>query len=194
MAQARPLSREQWLDEALRVLARDGHGGLRAEPLAKRLGVSRGSFYWHFADVASFHLAVLGRWEAAAVDQPLAMAASPRGGAGRGDNRLSRLIEIAFTSPPALERAVHAWAAVDAQAAEAVAAVNRRRLSLLSTMFEESGGLSRWEAEASAVVLYWAYLGRVLHPDLPASKARVAQVKARLGPGDGPRRARPKSD
>jgi AcrR family transcriptional regulator len=187
------------LDEALTVLARDGHEGLRAEPLSKRLGVSRGSFYWHFADVASFHRAVLERWEAAAVDQPLAMAARAARGAGRGEtgrdggDRLGRLIEIAFTSPPRLERAVHGWAAANAQAAEAVGAVNRRRLALLSAMFEE-GGLSRRDAASSAAVLYWAYLGRVLYPDLPAGKSGLAQVKARLGLEDGSRRGGPKPD
>jgi AcrR family transcriptional regulator len=192
------MSRERWLDEALAVLARDGHEGLRAEPLSKRLRVSRGSFYWHFADVPSFHRAVLERWEAAAVDRPLAAAAAARrrrggdGADGRGDN-LDRLIEIAFTAPPDLEKAVHGWAAIDPRAGEAVAAVNRRRLSLLAAMFEE-GGLPRREAEASAAVLYWAYLGRVLCPDLPVGKAKLAQVKARLGLGDGPRRARPEPD
>jgi AcrR family transcriptional regulator len=191
MAQNRPLSRKRWLDEALRALARDGHEALRAEPLAKRMGVSRGSFYWHFADVGSFHRAVLERWEAAAVDTPLARA-TRRGGADRGGGGLDRLIEIAFTSPPALERAVHGWAVVNAQAAGAVAAVNRRRLSLLAAMFEE-GGLPREAAEASAAVLCWTYLGRVLSPDLPVSETRLAQVKARLGLGCGTRQARPRA-
>ncbi len=191
MAQSCPLSRERWLDEALRVLARDGHEALRADPLSKRMGVSRGSFYWHFADVGSFHQAVLERWEAAAVDLPLAKAVQRRD--ADSGNSLDRLIEIAFTSSPALERAVHGWAAVNPQAAEAVVAVNRRRLSLLATMFEE-GGLPRGAAEASASVLYWAYLGRVLYPDLPGGEASLAQVKARLGLGHRPRRGRPRPD
>jgi AcrR family transcriptional regulator len=194
MARARPSSRERWLDEALAVLATHGHEGLRAEPLSRRLHVSRGSFYWHFADVASFHHAVLERWEATAIDRPLAIAARRRrrSEAGRDDS-LGRLIDIAFTAPPDLERAVHAWAAVNAEATKAVAAVNRRRLSLLAAMFGQ-GGLSRQEAEASAAVLYWAYLGRVLYPDLPVSKARLAQVKARLGLEGGARAAKPNPD
>ena len=191
MVQGRPLNREQWLDEALAVLADGGHEGLRAEPLSRRLRVSRGSFYWHFADVAAFHRAVLERWEAVAVDRPLAAAARRQ---GTGGGRLERLIDVAFAAPVRLERAVHGWAAVNALAAEAVAAVNRRRLSLLAAMFEESG-LPQGRAQASAAVLYWAYLGRALYPELPGGAASLAEVKARLGPGGAPlRRAKGSPD
>ena len=38
---------------------RSGFTALKAEPLAKAMGVSRGSFYWHFADIAAFHAAIL---------------------------------------------------------------------------------------------------------------------------------------
>ncbi len=44
------LSAKDWLDQGLRALARSGFTALKAEPLAKAMGVSRGSFYWHFAD------------------------------------------------------------------------------------------------------------------------------------------------
>ena len=66
------LSAQDWLDQGLRTLARDGFTALKAEPLAKTMGVSRGSFYWHFADIAAYHAAVLGRWREVALDNIIA--------------------------------------------------------------------------------------------------------------------------
>jgi hypothetical protein len=42
------LSVQDWLDQGLKTLAKSGFTALKAEPLAKAMGVSRGSFYWHF--------------------------------------------------------------------------------------------------------------------------------------------------
>src|SRR5882724_4708075 len=61
------LSAKDWLDQGLKALARDGFTALKAEPLAKALGVSRGSFYWHFADVEAFHGATIDPAARAAV-------------------------------------------------------------------------------------------------------------------------------
>ena len=47
------LSARDWLDQGLKTLARSGFTALKAEPLAKAMGVSRGSFYWHFADIGA---------------------------------------------------------------------------------------------------------------------------------------------
>jgi AcrR family transcriptional regulator len=52
------LSAKDWLDQGLRTLAKSGFTALKAEPLAKAMGVSRGSFYWHFADIGAFHAAI----------------------------------------------------------------------------------------------------------------------------------------
>ena len=53
------LSAQDWLDQGLKTLADSGFTALKAEPLAKAMGVSRGSFYWHFADIGAFHAAIL---------------------------------------------------------------------------------------------------------------------------------------
>jgi AcrR family transcriptional regulator len=53
------LTAKDWLDQGLKALTKSGFTALKAEPLAKAIGVSRGSFYWHFADIAAFHAAIL---------------------------------------------------------------------------------------------------------------------------------------
>jgi len=56
------LTREDWLENALTVLSRKGRAGLRIEGLSAALGVSRGSFYWHFKDRGDFVHALLEYW------------------------------------------------------------------------------------------------------------------------------------
>ena len=53
------LGPREWVNAGLRALSRSGFTALKAESLSKSLGVSRGSFYWHFADVGAFQAAVL---------------------------------------------------------------------------------------------------------------------------------------
>ena len=77
------LSAKDWLDQGLKTLARSGFTALKAEPLAKAMGVSRGSFYWHFADIGAFHAAILKHWREVAAEQ---IIAGPRGLAGRRES------------------------------------------------------------------------------------------------------------
>ena len=56
------LSAQDWIDAGLKALARNGHTALKADPLAKSLGVSRGSFYWHFADIGAYHAQMPRLW------------------------------------------------------------------------------------------------------------------------------------
>src|SRR6201992_2422755 len=75
------LSAKDWLDQGLRALAKHGFTALKAEPLAKAMGVSRGSFYWHFADAGAFHRANLEHWRDVAVERMIAdIEALPPGG------------------------------------------------------------------------------------------------------------------
>ena len=62
------LSAQDWLDQGLKVLAESGFTALKAEPMAKAMGVSRGSFYWHFADIGAYHAAILKHWREISVE------------------------------------------------------------------------------------------------------------------------------
>ena len=48
------LTKSDWIDHGLRTLANDGPNALKVGPMATTLKVSRGSFYWHFRDIADF--------------------------------------------------------------------------------------------------------------------------------------------
>jgi len=57
------LSAEDWEDAALNLIAEQGVGALAVEALARQLGVTKGSFYWHFRTREALLQAALERWE-----------------------------------------------------------------------------------------------------------------------------------
>jgi AcrR family transcriptional regulator len=164
------LSAKDWLDQGLRTLASSGFTALKAEPLAKAMGVSRGSFYWHFADIGAFHAAILKHWREVAAEQIIANLEAT----SDHDNPLVVLLRQAFGGRLTLEKAVRSWAAHDLRAKAAVQAIDRRRLSYLERLFGASG-LAPDVARARAQIFYWAFLGFALS-DKPLPQARQAAV------------------
>src|SRR5690606_34135016 len=57
------LSAEDWAQAALELIAEQGVAAVAVEPLARRLGVTKGSFYWHFPSREALLVAALERWE-----------------------------------------------------------------------------------------------------------------------------------
>jgi len=164
------LSAKDWVDQGLKTLASDGFTALKAEPLAKAMRVSRGSFYWHFADIAAFHAAILARWHEVAAEQIIANVEA----ASKDEDPLALLLRRVFGERLMLERAVRTWASVDPAARAAVQAIDRRRLNYVEGLLAQSG-LAAELARARAQILYWAFLGFALS-DQPLSKARQQAV------------------
>lgn len=160
------LSANDWVDAGLKALASRGFTALKAEPLAKALRVSRGSFYWHFADIAAFHAAILARWHEVAAEQIIANVET----AAKDQDPLALLLRRVFGERLTLERAVRTWASVDATARTAVQAIDRRRLTYVEGLLAQSG-LPAEQARTRAQILYWAFLGFALS-DQPLPKAR----------------------
>src|SRR6266480_3601090 len=154
------LSAKDWLDQGLKTLAERGFTALKAEPLAKAMGVSRGSFYWHFADIGAFHAAILSRWREVATEQIIAGVEAAKDGA-KGEDPLAVLLKLTFGSRLVLEKAVRSWAANDARARAAVVAVDRRRLDYIESLLKQAG-LAEEVARARAQILFWAFFGFAL--------------------------------
>src|SRR5579872_7097013 len=129
------LSADDWLKQGLKTLARDGFTALKAEPLAKAMGVSRGSFYWHFADVEAFHSAILARWREVAAERIIADVEAAAG----HEKALQLLLQRVFGEKLALENAVRTWATADPAARAAVQAIDRRRLNYVEGLLRSAG-------------------------------------------------------
>ncbi len=169
-----PLTARDWLDQGLRTLAKSGFTALKAEPLAKAMGVSRGSFYWHFRDIDAFHAAILRHWREVAAEQIIANVEA----SSAGQNPMPVLLRRVFGGKPVLERAVRTWATVDPVARAAVQAIDRRRMSYVINLFERSG-LAPGVARARAQILYWMFLGFIL-TDKPLPRTRQEAVLGEL--------------
>src|SRR5947209_7392066 len=168
------LSAKDWLDQGLETLTKNGFTALKAEPLAKAMGVSRGSFYWHFADIGAYHAAILKHWREVAAEQIIAdLEAS-----SEHDHPLLLLLRRTFSAKLALENAVRTWATLDPMARAAVQATDRRRLSYVQSLFERSG-VSPGVARSRAQIFYWAFLG-FAQSDKPLPKPRQDAVLEEL--------------
>ena len=66
------LTAADWTEAALDALARGGLPAVAVEPLAKELGATKGSFYWHFADRQALMAATLELWERRDTDRVIA--------------------------------------------------------------------------------------------------------------------------
>jgi AcrR family transcriptional regulator len=66
------LGREQWLTAAVAALIRGGLDAVAVEPLATSLGVTKGSFYWHFENRDALIAALVEQWEAVGTEQVIA--------------------------------------------------------------------------------------------------------------------------
>lgn len=171
------LSARDWLDQGLRTLVQDGFTALKAEPLAKAMGVSRGSFYWHFADVEAFHAEILAYWREIAAER---IIADVEAAAGTHD-ALQLLLHRVFGERRSLENAVRRWAVVNPAANAAVRAIDRRRLAYVESLLRNLE-ISRDVARTRARILYWAYLGFALsdRPMSPAHQRAVVTEMLRL--------------
>ena len=163
------LTKSDWIEHGLRTLASDGANALKVGPMAAKLKVSRGSFYWHFRDIADFRSQILRSWQERTTDRVIqdleAAKAEP--------DRLRLLMRRALVAKRSLDRAIRSWAAEDENVASIVASVDARRVAYIAKMLVAAGVENR-RALPRAAFMYWAYLGQAVVMDprlssIPAS-------------------------
>jgi AcrR family transcriptional regulator len=98
------LDRQAWLDAGLGLLAQRGVGAVRITDLARRLNVTKGSFYWHFRDRADLFEAMLEMWETGGTDLAIAKINAIQGDT---KTRLKALFSMSLNSDAQLFLAIH---------------------------------------------------------------------------------------
>jgi AcrR family transcriptional regulator len=171
------VTRDDWADAALAALAERGLAAVAVEPLARALGVTKGSFYWHFKDRAALIEATLARWEVVAVDQPIAALA----GLDDPADRLRRLIALAWERPEHLRADQALAASTEPPVVRAVARVTARRLEFLVQTYRALGEpparARQWAATAMATYLGTGLLLRAAPEVAPTDAAFRALVR-----------------
>lgn len=153
------LGRERWVQAAIDALIEGGLEAVAVEPLALRLEVTKGSFYWHFANKDELLGAVALRWEELGTEQVIAgldAIEDPR-------ERLKALLRVSFDDVGRLKAEGSLSAAAvrgDRAIAPVVARVMKRRLDYTERCYVALG-ISPAEARRMAVVAYGTYVGCV---------------------------------
>lgn len=188
-------TREDWVVAGLRALAESGIDAVKVERLAKTLGISKGPFYWRFADRAELLAAMLEFWKdefTARLIEEIEPFKAPRA-------RLQRLVELALATRlgnvdvAQAEGALRAWAAQDPMAREAAREVDALRTRYLA---DELMLMGAGEAKAMHLArgIYLALLGlytaRRYTPEEADDEAyrimvRMALDAAEASPGPG---------
>jgi AcrR family transcriptional regulator len=154
---------EAWVEEASRLLAEAGPDAVRVEAVATRLGVTKGGFYWHFADRSALLERVLDEWERTLVDDVITQVDHD---AAEPSARLRRLFDLAnvFAKSehgPALELTIRDWARRDRSVAKRLRRVDSRRMAYLRSLFRELG-VSDEEAESRSLLTFALFVGNPL--------------------------------
>lgn len=127
--------RGAWVEAALQALASGGPEAVRVEPLAAHLGVTKGGFYWHFADRAALIEEMLDSWEQRVVGDVIVQV---EGGSGDPRAKLQHLFDLASAASADLlpvELALRDWARRDAAVAARVRRLDDRRMAYMRTLF-----------------------------------------------------------
>lgn len=149
------LTAEDWEQEALQLVAEKGVQALAIEPLARRMGVTKGSFYWHFPGREALLEQALKRWEehdSRNLNKSLGEISNPR-------DRL-----VSFFRRVGKEKLTHevyselCAAAGHRQVEPVLERVAERRMKHLSAAFEELG-MAPETASYRARLTYSVYLG-----------------------------------
>jgi AcrR family transcriptional regulator len=155
MAQRR-LSAEDWTTAALAAIADGGLAAVAVEPIAARLGATKGSFYWHFTNRDALVEATMQLWERACTDAIIDLVEA----SGDPPRKLSLLFTtvLGHARSSRLETNVLA-VAEHPLVAPVVHRVTRRRLDYVEQLFTEAG-FAPGESRRRALLAYTAYVGQ----------------------------------
>jgi len=171
------LSTADWEAAALDALAEHGLAGVAIEALARRLGVTKGSFYWHFADREALLAAALARWETSYTElviDAIEGVRDPR-------ERLTRLIGRVLAGGRSDRIHIALASAPHPLVRETLARVTHRRVAYLEACYVDLGQARR-DAQRSALLAYATYVGlvhlRLEAPrELPAGDALAGYIE-----------------
>lgn len=153
-AKARRLEAADWVDAGLDLLSYGGVESVRIDELARVLGVTKGSFYWHFEDRAHLLKSMLEKWRRKATLAVIERVES----SGTPAQRLRELVDLPIRAGGAkrgqnLELAVRLWANHDPNAAAAIDEIDQHRLAYVVSQLRASG-VSEAKVGTRAFLLY----------------------------------------
>jgi len=149
------LTREDWVDAAYARFREGGISAVSVEAVARDLGATKGSFYWHFTDRGALVDEVLARWEDLETERLIALVEQ----VDDPTERLAKLLEVIAhrTTERSGERTLFADAAA-LGITEVVARASERRVEYTAQLLE-AAGIDAADARRRAVIVVAAVVG-----------------------------------
>lgn len=146
---------DEWLDAAYERFNAGGLAAVRVEAIARDLGATKGSFYWHFADRAELVAAVMRRWEQRETDFVIELVER----SGSPEQRLAALYDVIVDrmAQRGGERTLY-LDAVPEGVDDAVARVTERRVAYVAALLHDAG-LDDDEARRRGAAVVAAVIG-----------------------------------
>ena len=133
----RRLSREAWLERSLEILDSEGQSRLTIDYLTKQLHVTKGSFYWHFKNRASYIECLAEYW---ADEYTLRLARPlPEEISDASDRLLALMTRLTETDYARYDAAVLNWSQHEPGARQSIQKVLDFRMHFIRTLFSELG-------------------------------------------------------
>lgn len=157
------VSAADWIDAAMKLLAREGVDAVRIDRLCETLKVTKGSFYWHFANRDQLIAAIARDWASrrpqTTFETIRALDASPR-------EKLQRLFDLYWRDDIVrFDRAMRAWGLGEPSIRKAVIATDREMLGFVAGLFEHMG-YAKSDAHMRAATIFFTGIGMSAAPHL----------------------------
>jgi AcrR family transcriptional regulator len=166
-----------WLDAAYAMLVESGVEAVKVMPLAERLGLSRTSFYWHFADREALLAGLVSRWQAKNTGNLVARCEAP---AATISEAMLNLFDCWYDHAlfdSRIEFAMRTWSLTDAPVAAAMAQADADRVTAITALFRRFG-YGATEADTRARTLYLTQVGYITLRSDESFATRMERIPA----------------
>ncbi len=168
-------SKLAWLEAGFQMLSEGGIDSVRVDRISKKIGLTRGSFYWHFKNRAEFLDSMLELWHKKGTHDIIDLVEQEKGNL---NNRLGLLLNLTASGPGAqyggkfAEMAIRIWGKTNPKVAEVVKKIDAERITFVNKILldmQVETALASFLAE----IIYDTYIG-MLSRDL--SKEEVTRI------------------
>lgn len=185
LAETKTPLEQDWIDAARAMLIEGGVAAVQINPLAQRLGVTRGGFYWRFRNRRDLLDHLLDDWDRR--NNRAFILATERGGSPA--ERYRRLVRLWLEEKefdPTLDTAIRQWAFVDPAVADRVHEADEARISAIARIFSDAGQ-NTTEAMVRGRVVYFHQVGYYALgiKESPQHRRRLAPIYTRILTGFG---------
>lgn len=167
-----------WLEAGFQMLAVGGIDSVRVDRISKKIGLTRGSFYWHFKSRSEFLDAMLELWQQKGTRDIIAMVEQQK---LNPNKRISALLNLTIKSPGPqyggkfAEMAIRIWGSSHPKAAEVVKKVDSERVAFVHKLLLEMN-MEAALASFLAEIIYNAYIGMMSRDISQKEATRIGKI------------------